>query len=261
MKQHIDSFNYFIDVDIKKIVAAETNNRITSEADPKFSFTYTNIWVGEPCVREDAGFVDNYKVTPQQCRLRDRTYSAPIYVDVKYTRGNQMVHKLKVDIGKIPIMLRSRRCVLTGNSEEEMWEKKECPFDPGGYFVVKGQEKVILIQEQLSKNRVIIEKDSKDYVAASITSSTHERKSRTNIFIKNDKMYLKHNSLSEDIPIVIVLKAMGVESDQEAVSMVGSESEIVDAMAGSIEEASANKVYTGLQALAYIGGCTNLCVK
>jgi hypothetical protein len=30
---------------------------------------------------------------------------------------------------------------------------QECPHDPGGYFVVRGTEKVILIQEQMSRNR------------------------------------------------------------------------------------------------------------
>ena len=35
----------------------------------------------------------------------------------------------------------------------------ECAYDPGGYFVTRGQEKVILIQEQLSKNRMIVEVD------------------------------------------------------------------------------------------------------
>jgi DNA-directed RNA polymerase III subunit RPC2 len=35
----------------------------------------------------------------------------------------------------------------------------ECAYDPGGYFITRGQEKVILIQEQLSKNRMIVEVD------------------------------------------------------------------------------------------------------
>jgi DNA-directed RNA polymerase beta subunit len=38
---------------------------------------------------------------------------------------------------------------------------KECPHDPGGYFIVKGVEKVILTHEQLSKNRIILESDPK----------------------------------------------------------------------------------------------------
>ena len=37
----------------------------------------------------------------------------------------------------------------------------ECPNDPGGYFVVRGSEKVILIQEQLSKNRIMVAKNYK----------------------------------------------------------------------------------------------------
>lgn len=43
-----------------------------------------------------------------------------------------------------------------------------CVFQ-GGYFIVKGQEKVILIQEQLSKNRIIVEQDRKGAVGASVT--------------------------------------------------------------------------------------------
>lgn len=70
----------------------------------------------------------------------------------------------------------------------------ECPLDPGGYFIVKGTEKVILIQEQLSKNRIIIDTDSKGEVQSSVTSSTHERKSKTNLVTKNGKIYLRHNT-------------------------------------------------------------------
>ena len=52
----------------------------------------------------------------------------------------------------------------------------ECPIDPGGYFIVKGQEKGILIQEQLSKNRILVEKGGKGEITASVTSSTHQHK-------------------------------------------------------------------------------------
>ena len=60
--------------------------------------------------------------------------------------------------------------------------------------VLQGTEKVILIQEQLSKNRIIIDTDQHGEVVASVTSSTHERKSKTNIAAKNGKIYLKHNA-------------------------------------------------------------------
>ncbi|CAN0251936.1 unnamed protein product, partial [Ectocarpus sp. 8 AP-2014] len=50
--------------------------------------------------------------------------------------------KTNINIGRIPVMLLSCKCVLTGKSEAELADMKECPYDPGGYFVVKGVEKV-----------------------------------------------------------------------------------------------------------------------
>lgn len=96
-----------------------------------------------------------------ECRTRSLTYSAPIVVDVKYTRGRSVHTEKNVPIGKLPIMLRSSKCVLCGKSDAELAKLKECPFDPGGYFIIRGGEKVILIQEQLSKNRILIEMDDK----------------------------------------------------------------------------------------------------
>jgi DNA-directed RNA polymerase III subunit RPC2 len=242
MRQHIDSFNHFINVDIKQIVAARSNFEVRSEADPKFFLRYTDIYVGQPNLEEEAFVTSN--VTPFQCRLRDCTYSAPLMVNVRYTRQRQIVTKNGIQIGRIPIMLQSDHCILRGKTDAELSALKECLYDPGGYFVVKGQEKVILMHEQLSKNRVIIELDPKDNVSAAITSSTHDRKSRCNIFFKHNKVYIKHNSLGDDIPIVVVLKAMGLECDEEIVQLVGTESEIVDLFSGSLEEPYYLGIYT-----------------
>jgi len=150
-------------------------------------------------------------------------------------------------------MLRSSKCLLSGKTDRELAAMRECPQDPGGYFVVKGVEKAILIQEQLSKNRVIIEQDPKKNPCASITSSTRERKSKGYILIKNGKIYMKHNTLGDDIPIAICLKAMGVESDMELVQLVGSDPEIVDCLAPSLEEPVKLGISTQMQALRYIG--------
>lgn len=193
-------------------------------------------------------------VTPHECRLRDLSYAAPVYVDVKYTRQNMVVNAKAVCIGRIPIMLRSSRCWLRGKSERELEDVRECPFDPGGYFIVKGVEKVILIQEQLSKNRIIVEMDSKDQLTASVTSSTHERKSRTVIGQKGGRFHLQHNTIGDDIPIVIVLRAMGMSSDLEIISSIGSEPQVQNLMAPSLEEAASLGIYSQYQALEYIGG-------
>jgi DNA-directed RNA polymerase III subunit RPC2 len=193
------------------------------------------------------------RVYPHDCRLRDLTYCAPVYVDVKYTRGKSIVTQHNVHIGRIPIMLRSSKCYLRNATERDLEDIKECPYDPGGYFIVKGIEKVCLMQEQLSKNRIILELDSKGNVSASVTSSTHERKSRTVIILRNGRLVLAHNTIGDDIPIVIIFKALGVSSDQEITELIGPESYVQDALSESIEEASALGVVTTSQALEFIG--------
>ncbi|KAI4464732.1 dna-directed rna polymerase i subunit 2 [Holotrichia oblita] len=246
VKQHIDSFNYFINVEIKKIVDA--NNKVTCDADPLFYIKYTNVFVGMPDV--DEGFNISKRTTPHECRLRDMTYSAPITVDIEYTRGNQRVSRTGLLIGKMPIMLRSSNCILSEKSEYELAKMNECPLDPGGYFIVKGQEKVILIQEQLSKNRMIVE-ESKYGIQCQVTSSTHEKKSRTFVFAKGGKYYLGHNMFTDAIPISIVFKAMGILSDQEICQLVG----ITDLrkFTPTLEECHVSKIYTQEAALRYLG--------
>ena len=252
VKQHIDSFNYFVNVEMKKIVAAAANCEIRSEINRNFFLQYENVYIGSPTVEQDT---ITSPITPHECRLRDITYAAPIYVDVRYTKGCSIFKKKRMEIGRIPIMLHSCKCVLDGKGEAQLEKLSECPYDPGGYFIVKGSEKVILIQEQLSKNRIILELDSKQNVCASVTSSTHERKSRTAIYVKKDKVYLKHNSLADEIPILIVLKAMGVTSDHQILSMIGplNDPQITRFLTASFEDAAMAGVVTTAQALEYIG--------
>ncbi|CAO1615813.1 unnamed protein product [Parajaminaea phylloscopi] len=251
VKQHIDSFNYFVDVDIKNIIRA--NQKVTSDIDHRFFLRYTDIRVGEP-ERDDPNAIDR-SIFPHECRLRDLTYSAGIYVNVEYVRGQKLVRRRNVCIGRIPIMLRSNKCHLSNKSHAELAKMNECPLDPGGYFVVKGTEKVILVQEQLSKNRIIVEADSKKgVVQASVTSSTHERKSKSYVLTKHSRIYLKHNSFHEDIPIAIAFKAMGIQADREILQLVaGNDEAYKELFAINLEEAARLKVFTRQQALTYIG--------
>ena len=182
----------------------------------------------------DESFNITRTTTPHECRLRDITYSAPISVDIEYTRGSTRVVKQNVPIGRMPIMLRSEKCILNNKNHAQLAKVNECPYDPGGYFITKGQEKVILIQEQLSKNRMIVELHKAGQVTCQVTSSTHGTKSRTNIITKAGKYYLKQNSLEKDVPIAIAFKAMGVISDQEIVQMVGTDDNVMTSFAASL---------------------------
>ncbi|XP_061953500.1 DNA-directed RNA polymerase III subunit 2 [Populus nigra] len=251
VKQHLDSFNYFINIGIKKIVRA--NDRIVSTVDPSLYLRFTDVKIGKPSMVVDA---ISEQITPHMCRLSDTTYAAPILVNIEYISGShgrkEKMIKNDVVIGRMPIMLRSCCCVLYGKNEAELARLGECPLDPGGYFVVKGTEKVILIQEQLSKNRIIIDNDKKGNINASVTSSTEATKSKTVILMEKEKMYLCLNQFAKKIPIMVVMKAMGMESDQEVVQMVGRDPRYSALLLPSIEECASHGVYTQQQALEYL---------
>ncbi|KAG6677172.1 hypothetical protein I3843_14G012200 [Carya illinoinensis] len=252
VKQHLDSFNYFVNHGIQKIVRA--NDRIASSVDPSIYIWFKDVRIGEPSMPRDGV---SEEINPQMCRLSDMTYSAPILVSVEYIQGSHTqkirLEKNEVVIGRMPIMLRSCRCVLYGKDEADLARLGECPLDPGGYFIIKGTEKVMLIQEQLSKNRIIIDTDKKGNINASVTSSTEERKSKTVILMEKGKMYLHLNQFVNKIPILVIMKAMGMESDQEVVQMVGRDPRYSDLLLPSIEEcAKKYGVYTKQQALEHL---------
>ena len=159
VKQHIESFNYFTDIEIKNIVRSSRNYLVKSEINPKFELKYRDVKIDFPTIEEE---LEMSPITPHECRLRSLTYCAPILVDISYTVDGK-IEKIRnnICIGKIPIMLGSNHCRLKGKNYKELSAMKECPYDPRGYFIINGVEKVILIHEQMSQNRIIVEYDTK----------------------------------------------------------------------------------------------------
>ncbi|WUR02339.1 DNA-directed RNA polymerase III subunit (RPC2) [Vairimorpha necatrix] len=259
-RQHIESFNYFINHDIANIVKA--NDIVDSDIDHTFYLKYTNVRVSMPSLEEN---MIKHTLYPMECRLRDLTYASNLYVDIEYVRNKQILKKKDVFMGRIPIMLQSDKCLLKPKdnqiklSEEsrdtKMFLSQECPYDIGGYFIVRGIEKVILIQEQLSKNRIIIENGPKGFYS-SMTSSTHEQKSKTSVILKNDCYYLVNSSFTEEVPVIAVIKACNMISDREIVECVGKE--FSDLITLSFEEIYKQKIHTAKQAALYLSGFVKL---
>ncbi|KAL6179145.1 hypothetical protein ACLB2K_050661 [Fragaria x ananassa] len=211
VREHLDSFNYFVNTGIKRIVRA--NDRTVSELDPRIYIKFLDVDIGEASVTRD-GVTDT--IAPHTCRLSDMTYSAPVKVTVEYVEG---AHDL-----------------TPGRKE--------------------GSERVLLIQEQLSKNRIIIDKDKKGNVTASVTSSTEKMKSKTVIeFDKKKKtISLLLNAFDKKVPIMVVMKAMGMQSDQEVVLMLGRDPRYGALLLPSVEECAKVEIYKKEQALVYLEG-------
>jgi DNA-directed RNA polymerase subunit B len=124
-----------------------------------------NIWVTKPEITEADGSKRN--IMPSEARLRKLTYSAPIFMEVSAHINGVQREDFKLQIGNLPIMLKSKFCHLYGLKREELISAGEDPDDPGGYFVINGSEKVLVKIEDLAANRLMVERSStgiSDYV-------------------------------------------------------------------------------------------------
>ncbi|EPY35525.1 DNA-directed RNA polymerase III subunit RPC2 [Strigomonas culicis] len=186
LNHHLASFDHLINVELRQILLNESNIEIKSSVDPDFVIRYTNIRVKSPQDIVGHGQVRRL-ITPHECRIRDLTYRGDMLVDVEYTsrdKNRRVCVEKGIKIGTIPIMLKSQSCNLFNKTKEELVAMRECPLDPGGYFVIKGVEKVCLVQEQQSKNRVIIESDDNGNIVAQVQSKTHYSISKCTVAFK-----------------------------------------------------------------------------
>ena len=220
VKQHIESFNYFTDIEIKNIIRSKHNHKVKSEIYHDFYIEYKDIHIGHPQIKEDMG---TKSLTPHECRLRKLTYYSPILVDIAYTvDGITEIIKNNIFIGYMPIMLGSNHCILKGKSYKELIALKECPYDHRGYFIINGVEKVILIHEQMSQNRIIVEFDTKGKnLSSNVNSFSRDTISRTSVIFKNNIFYVKHNKFKNDINLFVIFKALNIVSDQEIIMLIG----------------------------------------
>lgn len=255
LNHHIASFDHLVNVELKKILLNDSNREIKSSIDPDVVIRYTNIRVLNPQEIVAKGQPPK-KISPHECRMRDLTYRGDMIVDVEYTtrdRNKKLCTETDIKIGTMPIMLKSQSCNLHRKRKEEIVQMRECVLDPGGYFIIKGVEKVCLVQEQQSKNRVIIEADDHGNILAHVQSKTHYSISKCSVMFKKGKIVMTHRSFVEDIPIVILLKALGLESDQHIAQHIGHGPEVEKVLYACFEHAAKHNVVTQNEALAFIG--------
>ena len=151
-QQAIHSFDDFIVRKVPSIVAS--NNEITVSSQlvddgPERKVLFSNPVYKQPSVVEKNQ--DVRPLNPREARHRDLTFSAPFYVDITYwsdkSKGKSETHK-EIYIGRMPVMVRSS----LGNNIPEY---SECEHDPGGYFIVNGIEKIVIVQQRIIPNVII----------------------------------------------------------------------------------------------------------
>uniref|UniRef100_A0A8C2WSA1 DNA-directed RNA polymerase subunit beta n=2 Tax=Perciformes TaxID=8111 RepID=A0A8C2WSA1_CYCLU len=269
VRQQLDSFDEFIQMSVQRIVedappidlqaeAQHTSGEV--EEPPRYLLKFEQIYLSKPTHWERDGAPS--PMMPNEARLRNLTYSAPLYVDITKTIIKEGEDQLqtqhqKTFIGKIPIMLRSTYCLLSGLTDRDLCELNECPLDPGGYFIINGSEKVLIAQEKMATNTVYVfaKKDSK-YAYTGECRSCLENSSRPTSTIWVSMMArggqgVKKSAIGQrivstlpyirqEVPIIIVFRALGFVSDRDILEHIiydFDDPEMMEMVKPSLDEA------------------------
>ena len=135
-QMEIDSFDQFVDTKLTEIV--EENKEIVPKIE-EVKIELSNIEIEKPKIIEADGS-PREQFLPMEARLRNRTYSGPIYITMRLFRRDVEQDARRTFIGDLPIMLKSEYCWLNGLNDDELAATKEDPKDFGGYFIVNGSE-------------------------------------------------------------------------------------------------------------------------
>ena len=219
VESNIISFNNFIEVRMQEIVDELSDNLPTED----FEIKLGRIDVGKPNIVEADG--SSKLITPAEARLRDLTYSAPIKIEINIKYEGQ-VETAEVQLGRIPIIVKSNACNLNGLNEEELIEKYVDPKDPGGYFIINGNERVIVMVEDLASNQTFVENQkTKKKLMLRIFSQRGAYKIPISLIESTDGILEVSFSRFKNIPAVVLLKALGLTSDAEISRLIGKQTD------------------------------------
>ncbi|KXB00202.1 DNA-directed RNA polymerase subunit B [candidate division MSBL1 archaeon SCGC-AAA261G05] len=248
VRQHLDSYNNFVENRLQQVIDNMGKIELDIEGmDVKLG----KIRIGKPSVREADG--SRPKIHPNEARLRNLTYSAPLHLEMALEIQGKEREMVPVYIGELPVMLRSNICSLNGLSPEEQENVGEDPLDPGGYFIVNGTERVLVTQEDLAANKILVERGGRGSTEVSKVFSSR-RGFRALAVVERKKDALIHISLPAvpgRIPFVVMMRALGLESDKHIVEAVSEDPEVTKEFIENLQEEIGIK--TQEEALDFIG--------
>lgn len=217
VESNITSFNNFINHRMQEIIE-ELNETMPKE---DIEIRMGKIKVKRPQIVEADG--SSHLITPSEARIRGLTYSAPVSVEITIKQLGQM-ESHEVEIGKIPIIVKSEVCNLHGMNREQLIENYIDPLEPGGYFIINGNERVIVMTEDLAENQAFIEK-SRSGIMLRLFSKRGSYRIPISITDTNEGIVEVSFSRFRNIPIIIILKALGLTKESDIAKYIGKEND------------------------------------
>ena len=220
-----ESYDNFINFGMQEIINQESTISI-----PNYAVKFNQISLSPPqVIEEDRSLRLLY---PMDARRRDLTYDSAILCDITETywttdENKETKFHPRIIIGRIPVMLRSSICNLSKLNSDEIVLKGECPSDPGGYFIIKGNERTLVGQMRNVYNQVFVlrKKTGEKYKWIAETRSMSDETGHSVLIqamIGNDERSINFSLpyIKEPVPVGVVFKAFGY-SEEDIVNLIG----------------------------------------
>jgi len=249
-RQHLTSFDEFLTKGLQEIIN-EIDHIDIENAEYPYRIKLGRIQFKQPRMMELDGSVTH--ITPAEARLRNVSYVAPLMMEASVIEDGRTLETRFLHIGDIPVMVKSDGCILRNFTEQKLIDHAEDPYDPGGYFIINGSERVIVGLEDLSYNKIIVDADKiggKKVFKAKVYSSIVGYRAKLELVLKEDGLIVARIPGSPvDIPIITLVRALGLESDKEIASAISLNDKIQNELEGSFEK---TEIATPKDAIEYI---------
>lgn len=238
----IDSYNDFITNRIPKIIKEIGEIKPEVPELGEFKIKLGDFRIGKenwgPWMKEADG--SERRILPIEARIRNLTYSAPMFVEMSPVMNGVEGETIWVNFGDLPLMLKSKICPLSSMTPEELVDAGEDSDDPGGYFIVNGTERILVLVEEIAQNKVI---------AAKVKTGTSTEMARIHSekdgYVQRHIVERKKNGVItisfanvNKLPIAILLKALGLESDRNIIKMLSNDPDVQEEFYANLYDAN-----------------------
>ena len=249
-KQHLNSFDEFLKKGLQDIID-EIGHIDIENAEYPYKIQLGRIQFKQPRMMELDGSVTH--ITPVEARLRNVSYVAPLMLEANVIEDGKTLESRFIHIGDIPVMVKSESCILRSFTQQKLIDYAEDPEDPGGYFIINGSERVIVGLEDLSYNKIIVDAEKvggKKVFKAKVYSSIVGYRAKLELVLKEDGLIVARIPGSPvDIPIITLMRALGLESDKEIASVISLNGSVQNELESSFEKTD---ITTSKDAIVYI---------
>jgi len=249
-RQHLNSFDEFLRNGLQEIINEVSQIEIENAEYP-YKIQLGKIKHTQPRMMELDGSITH--ITPAEARLRNVSYVAPLQLETSIIEDGKILETKFIHIGDIPVMVKSEACILRNFSEQKLIEHGEDPSDPAGYFIINGSERVIVGLEDLSYNKIMVDIEKvggKKVFKAKVYSSIVGYRAKLELILKDDGLVVaKIPGSPVDIPIITLMRALGLESDKEISGAVSLIDEIESELESSFEKSD---IATTKDSIVYI---------